>query len=537
MSKRFNKDQFNINFDKYSLENKLEKVTKGEFLAGGGGFTYGAKQVEEIETKWIFNHDRIALKTNAFHNKNVKVFWADLYVQDEHELEYVDYIHASIECDQHSNANAGKAKNIGSYMMGLELIRYIKFLNPLVLSIENVKEFKKWAPVDEDNNPIKELEGQEFEKWKNTIMALGYEYIESIRNAADDGLPTRRERFFCFFYKPGIEITFPETTHDEKGNNGKIKWLSCREHIDTEDLGISVFGREFNNDLPKHLRRKLCNNSMRRIAGGIKKQYPEFYQFLCKYHAGDNPERSQSLNKPINVIDTSNRHQLVTVENGQFIQDHCHTDNYQDIETPLRPQLTWQTKELITLEKLKFIMDHCHSDKVQSLDEPLQPQTTRQSKQFVYVEADDSFIVQYYGGSIQSNTLDEPINVIPCRDIHQLLRVEKMQFIAKYFNSSDNPEGQTQSLNSPLSAVLGTNKHQLITLLDNFDIKARFLRADELAACSTFPRNYFSHPELKLSQKVSIQLIGNAVPPLWATKLLKQNVNSILDYKKLKLSA
>jgi len=573
-----NHNQFNINFGHNSEPTK--KITKGIFFAGGGGWSHGLKDLEEdIEIRWILNHDRTALKTSAFHNKKVKVFWSDVFFQDEKEMEPVEMVQASLECDEHTIANTHERKDVGSYTMGWEFYRYLRHLNPLVISIENVPQFKNWAPLDENDEPIKSRKGEEFESWKKAIMNLGYEYKESIRNAADDGLPTRRVRFFCFFYRPGIQIEFPEFTHSETELDGRQKWNSCREHIDTDDIGVSIFGREFNEKIAKHHRKPLCKNSLRRIAGGIKKQYPEFYQFLAKYynsgnnpesqtqnlesplsavlgvgkhqlvtvengqfltkyHAGKNPERSYSLDQPIATIDTSNRHQLTTVELGQFIQDHCQTDNYQSVDDPLRTQLSWQTKQLVTLEKLRFIMDHCHSDKLQSLDEPLQVQTTRQTKQLVNLDLeDDFFIAQYYGGSIQSNNLDEPINTIPCRDVHQLLRVEKLQFIAMYFNSNGFPERNTYSLNEPLPPVMSEPKHQLITLLDNFDIKARFLRADELAACTTFPRDYFAHKELKLSQKNAIRLIGNAVPPMWAKVLLKPNISSIQQYKLARLSA
>jgi DNA (cytosine-5)-methyltransferase 1 len=149
----------------------------------------------------------------------------------------------------------------------------------------------------------------------------------------------------------------------------------------------------------------------------------------------------------------------------------------------------------------------------------------------------DHLIAQYYGGSIQSNTLDEPINTIPGRDTHQLIRLEKFQFIVKYFSSGGKPEGNIQTLDDPLSSVLGVNKHQLITLLDNFDIKARFLYPHELGQCTTFPKDYFNQPGLKLSHKKAVKLIGNAVPPKWVTRLMKPNINSILSYKAANIAA
>lgn len=492
---RINTNQFNINFQAETLI--TDEITAGEFFAGGGGWTSGTERLPGIKTKWVLNHDKVALKTNAFHHKGVKVYWADVYVQDEHELEPVDYIHASIECTQHSNANGGRDKKIGSYTMGWELYRYLKYLQPSVISIENVPEFKKWSPVDKDGKPIKEHQGAEFERWKKAIQDLGYEYKESIRNAADDGLPTRRVRFFCFFYRSGIDIEFPELSHSKTGCNGKQKWKACRPHIDTDDHGISIFGRQFNEKLKKHQRKPLSPNTIRRIAGGLKKYHPHFCQFLAHYYGGD-PNRFQSLESPINTISTANRHQLITIE------------------------------------KLQFIMDYCRSDNYNGLNDPLNPQLTRQTKQFVSVV---HYLCQFYGGSDQTQTIDTPINTINCKDRHQLIRLEKFQFIAKYFNSNGKPEYSVQSLDDPLSTILGNNKHQLITLLDDFDIKARFLRPDELAGCSTFPSDYFSHPDLKLSHKDAVKLIGNAVPPEWAKVLLSPNLNKIKEYKSARLSA
>jgi DNA (cytosine-5)-methyltransferase 1 len=493
---RINHNQFNINFKTDNVDNP-EEITTGEFFAGGGGWTSGVANLPGIRTKWILNHDKVALKTNAINHEGIKVYWADIYAQDEHELEPVDYTHASIECTQHSGANAGNEKKIGSYTMGWELYRYLKFLNSSVISIENVPEFKKWGPVDEKNNPIKSREGEEFERWKKAIIDLGYEYKESIRNAADDGLPTRRVRFFCFFYKPGIEITFPEFTHSKTGI-GKPKWKSCREFIDTENTGPSIFGREFNESLPKQLRRPLVHNSLRRIAGGIMKYSENFNHFIANFYGGENQNRFQSLEAPLNTITTANRHQLITLEKIKFIMDHCRTDNYNSLDDPLNPILTWQTKNYVSVEH---------------------------------------FLCQFYGGSDQTQSLDTAINTITTKDRHQLIRVEKIQFIAKYFNSDGKPESNIQSLDDPLSTILGVNKHQLITLLDNFDIKARFLDKEELAGCSTFKPGYFNHPELKLSNKNAVRLIGNAVPPEWGEKLVGPNLESMKQYKLQRLSA
>ena len=76
-----------------------------------------------------------------------------------------------------------------------------------------------YRSLDENNKPIKEREGEEFEKWKKEMCELGYDYHENINNAADYGLPTRRVRYFAFFTKKELkmDIKWPKQTHHKKG--------------------------------------------------------------------------------------------------------------------------------------------------------------------------------------------------------------------------------------------------------------------------------------------------------------------------------
>src|SRR3989338_7498529 len=406
---RYNTNQHTLSFQEVQHTSGHE-ITMGEFFAGGGGWTAGCDQVPGIKTKWILNHDAKAIECNAHHHKGVNVYWSDVYVQDEHELERVDHVHASVECTQHSNANGGGSKKLGSYTMGWELVRYIKYLLPNSISIENVREFKKWSPTDTEGNPIKGCEGQEFERWKAEIMSFGYEYSESIRNAADDGLQTSRTRYFGFFYRPDMDLTFPDATHSESGENGKKKWKACRDHINVQDEGVSIFGREFNDCLPKNLRRPLSPNSQKRIAAGIKKYAPEFTQFISLYYGGNNPEDSQSLDMPLRTVTTVNRNQLVKVEELNFITSYYGATGEefrgQSLDQPLATVTTANRHQLILAEKLKFIMDHCHTDYADSLDSPLRTQMTQQTKQKVTV---DHFLAQYYG-TIQTQSMDAPLN-------------------------------------------------------------------------------------------------------------------------------
>lgn len=135
-------------------------------------------------------------------------------------------------------------------------------------------------------------------------------------------------------------------------------------------------------------------------------------------------------------------------------------------------------------------MDHCHTDHFNKLEEPLRPQLTRQTKQKITIEP---FLCQYYG-QVQTQDLEMPPNTIVSRDFHQIIRIEKLQFIVKYFNSNGNPERNIESIEDLNSPIITEFKHQIITLLDGFDIKARILNAEELAGCSSYEPGYFTDP-------------------------------------------
>lgn len=495
------------------------KIKAGDCLAGGGGITKALKDLQDVDVKWVLNHDKIAIRTNMFNNKGVKHFHADMYKQNEREMEMVDFLWASIECTQHSLANGGKEKKIGSYMLGWELIRYIIWLQPLVIGIENVPEFKKWAPLDKNGKPDKKRKGEEFEKWKEKIKSLGYDYHENINNAADYGIPTRRVRYFAFFTRSelSMNIQWPAKTHNKKGTGGLKKWVACRNYIDLSNEGESIFGRKFNPNIKKGKRQPLCHNTLKRIAGGIKKEAPEL-AFLMHYYGSGN--QSQSLDKPLNTVVTKDRHALIQLEKIQFVQDHCHNDSYCKVNEPLNPILTWESKHLITVEK--------------------------------------QFVADYYSRDDTAHSLERPANTIRCENSKHLVST-KAQFISKQYNSNGNPAANNQSINEPIgtltteekiqfiTAYFSTNdpllgdKQALITALRNgefdFEIKMRFLDPEEMAQISTFPKGYFTNKLLKLTRKEQTRLIGNAVPPEWAKMMIEPVINQLIAILKSRKEA
>lgn len=520
------KQNFTLNFNAPAQPaSDLLQITTGDFLAGGGGVTHAMEQIPGVNTKWVLNHDPVAIKTNIFHHQHVQHFWADLYKQDEYSLAKVDFAWASIDCKEHTPAKGSKKKKAVVYTLGFELIRYIKHLRPYILGIENVPGFKKMAPLriceDKANStatysalclvdgkyevePDTNKKGEAFEKWKQSIIDLGYHYHEKIINAADHGIPTRRTRFFCFFTHKSLnmQINWAPQTHAKGGTGGFKKWVACKDYINLKNEGQSIFGRNYNKNIPVNQRFPLSVNTLKRIAGGIKKFNPDLYMLMQYYGSGIN---CQNLTEPLNTVRTKDCHALITVEKLKFIQDYCHSDNYNLVTEPMTPQLTRQTKQKISVE---FLANATYGtvDKTQSTNEPISTITSQQRHQFISVQNNSN-------GKPGTNnvSIDDPIWALTAK--------EKMQFISLYFNSG--------------AITSGTNKSALITAIKNgwfdFDIKMRFLEPEELAQISTFPKGYFAAAELRLSKKEATRLIGNAVPPLWAKIIIEPVVKQLRE--------
>jgi DNA (cytosine-5)-methyltransferase 1 len=569
-------------------------ITAGDFLAGGGGVTEAMSKIPDLKVKFVLNHDKLAIRTNLFNHKGIKHFWADIYKQDEHEVEKVDFIWASIECTQHSRANGGREKKIGSYTLGWELVRYIKYIMPLAIGIENVPEFRDWAPMNEDGTHDKSKKGEEFQRWKNAIRALGYEYHELICNAADYGIPTRRVRYFAFFVQVelGLPIDWPKPTHSKTGKDGLKKWVACKSFINLENEGESIFGRKFNPKVKKGKRVPLVPNSLKRIAGGIKKYAPEL-SFIFQYYG--NGLNAQSVNAPLNTVTTKDRHVLVTIGKKQFISDHCYSDNYNTPEDPLNPILTRETKQLVTVEKLQFLSDYYgRENTAHDLEGPANTITTENSKHLVTINKkffskyysgdqhhafspDDPFCTirtkdgtalidinaQFIAAQYNSNgnpganvkSLEDPLGCTGTEEKFQLIShhfthgnnqsvneplnaittKEKIQFITAYFSSSGNQQSQNQAIDDPLGTITTSGTHQaLVSVFMNgdidFDIRMRFLDPEELAQISTFPAGYFTNKQLGLTRKQQTKLIGNAVPPEWARLIIEPVVKALNEF-------
>lgn len=98
---------------------------------------------------------------------------------------------------------------------------------------ENKKQLKEINLQIKKNN-VSEFRMKVTDIIKNTFIELGYNVEMKLLNAANYGVPQKRERVIFIGVKNNItkEICYPEETHNKNGSDGKKKWVGVKEAID-----------------------------------------------------------------------------------------------------------------------------------------------------------------------------------------------------------------------------------------------------------------------------------------------------------------
>ncbi len=302
-----------------------------DLFCGFGGTTLGFEKSKIAKAIAAINHDRKAIKSHWLNHPDVKHFEEDIRTLDLTELiAHVQLMQslypnaklilwASLECTNHSRAKGGMSRDADSRTLAEHLIRYIEALNPDYVQIENVVEFKIWGPLkmkmikNEFGGESCAIEikkgkvypvwvpdnlklGEDFNRWCKTIDALGYRNEWTELNSANFGSYTSRNRLFGCFAKDGLPIQWPTPTHSKNGDNGLYKWKACKEVLDLEDEGESIFTRK----------KPLCDNTLKVIYKGAAKALKEGNeQFMFKYYG--NGDNLNSINVPAGTLTTKDR--------------------------------------------------------------------------------------------------------------------------------------------------------------------------------------------------------------------------------------
>ncbi len=239
-------------------------------FAGGGGASVGIEMALGRPVDIAINHDPEAIRMHKVNHPDTVHLTEDIFkvnLQKYVKGRKVSLMWASPDCTSHSKAKGGQPRKKGLRILPWAVYKHAKQILPEVIIMENVEEIQQWGPLDDNGRPIKERQGEDYEKFITAMTSLGYIFDSRELIAADYGAPTTRKRWYAIFRRDRKDIVWLEQTHFK---DAEPKWKPCGDYIDWSDLGKSIFGRK----------KPLAEATQKRIANGIRKyilENPELY--------------------------------------------------------------------------------------------------------------------------------------------------------------------------------------------------------------------------------------------------------------------
>ncbi|MEX0557514.1 DNA cytosine methyltransferase [Raoultella terrigena] len=270
-------------------------------FAGGGGASTGIELATGRCVDIAINHDPNAVAMHTTNHPDTLHYCESVYSVRPKVATAgrpVGLAWLSPDCRHFSKAKG--AKPVEKAIRGLAWIalRWGLDVEPRVMILENVGEFKTWGPLlAAEMRPDPERVGETFQAFVSMLttgispehpalvecceflnipldsedaarLVKGLGYVVEFRElrACDYGAPTIRKRFFMVMRRDGQPIVWPEATHGDPKSaavqSGKIApWRTAAECIDWSIPAPSIFERK----------KPLAENTLKRIARGIQR--------------------------------------------------------------------------------------------------------------------------------------------------------------------------------------------------------------------------------------------------------------------------
>ena len=188
-------------------------------FSGAGGLDLGFIQAGHniVWANDVYDDAVATYKTNIGNH----IIQSDIHCIDSTEIPDCDLIIGGFPCQGFSVANIKRHSQDTRNSLYKELLRVIKDKKPSYFLAENVKGI---LSLDK---------GSVFSMILKDFSAAGYNVKYKVLNSANFGVPQKRERVIIVGVRKDIPYNFeyPEETHSEKGDDGKLRWISVSEAL------------------------------------------------------------------------------------------------------------------------------------------------------------------------------------------------------------------------------------------------------------------------------------------------------------------
>ncbi|WP_336852815.1 DNA cytosine methyltransferase [Pseudescherichia vulneris] len=315
----------------------LQEIIVDNF-AGGGGASTGIELAIGRSVDIAINHDPNAVAMHSTNHPDTLHYCESVYEVKPKVATAgrpVALAWFSPDCRHFSKAKGAKPVEKAIRGLAWVVLRWGLDVEPRVMKLENVEEFKTWGPLlTGEMRPDPARVGETFQAFIGMLttgiapnhpalaecceflnipldsedaarLVRGLGYVVEFRElrACDYGAPTIRKRLFVVMRRDGKPIVWPEPTHGDPKTpavqSGKLKpWRTAAECIDWSIPAPSIFDRK----------KALAENTLKRIARGIQRFVLESASpFIVKCnHTTTKGKydcfRGQSLAEPLQTI-------------------------------------------------------------------------------------------------------------------------------------------------------------------------------------------------------------------------------------------
>lgn len=459
-----------------------------DLYCGGGGASEGFRMATGRDPDVAVNHDPKAIAMHQANHPGTLHICQDMWTCPPRWAtrgKPVAWLHASPDCTHHSKAKGGPPRRDAKRRdLPWTVVKWIRELLPICVSMENVEEITSWGPCDRHGVPIPSQSGVSFKSFVATIRRLGYAVQWRELRACDYGAPTIRKRLFLIARRDGKPIVWPAPTHGDPASeavqSGQLKpWRTAAECIDWRHPCPSIFERK----------RPLAENTLHRIAEGIERYVVRTAKpFIVTYYGPKKPGdfRGCGLDEQLATQTTENRHALVSpflagaggpvyagkpvpadrpmgtlmTENHQalvapFLTEHANASSQRTFNAaePMRTQCA-NVKgghfSLVTPVMVTNTSGHAASP----VDCQMPTLTTGQQQML-----SAAFLAKHYGGVV-GHELERPIGSVTTVDHHSLVTASVQKFYGTGVGSSADEPLHTVTAGGPNG---DGRKHGLLT--------------------------------------------------------------------------
>lgn len=548
----------------YDPKKVAEEIFVDSF-AGGGGASHGIEVAIGRAVDVAINHDPNAIAMHKVNHPETYHYPVSVWEVDPREAaagRRVALLWLSPDCKHFSKAKGGTPVDKRIRGLAWYAVRWAATVKPRVIILENVEEFKTWGPLVAKRDPVTgrllkrvpgkdeaperivvsepgevvayddkvwmpdpNRKGETFRSFVNALRRQGYQVEWKELRGCDYGAATYRKRLFLIARCDGAAIKWPEPTHTDPESlevrSGKLlPWDTVAAHIDWSLPTRSIFGRK----------KPIAENTKKRIYRGIDKfilkpaaqgKVPFIAPFIVKVNHQGEQFRGQRMDEPLQTITAKNGYGIVTPYIARIGQTGFAKDGLQySVDEPLTTVTTKGEHLLITPTLIQMGYGEAKGQKPRILDIQKPAGTiTAGGNKFGLVT---TFVSKFRGTNIGQQA-DEPLQTVTAGGNHF---AAVHAFMIQYNGKSDG-----QALNEPSNTITTKDRFGLIQIYgvdyQIVDIHMRMLKPRELFSITGFPDSYIieKYPNgKKISEKDQVARVGNAVVPIMATSLVRENL-------------